>query len=142
MEHVAMRLRAAGRLARGVSIKLRHGGRFSEFVTRTRRTTLPSATDQTELLWHAACALLEAWWAEGEVRPLRLLGTSLTEFVMASSAPASLFPDTDAEKRRRLDATIDGIARRLGREALGRASARRSSGTGGAKKNPPTNRWA
>lgn len=142
VEHVAMRLRSAGRLARGVSIKLRHGGRFSEFVTRTRRTTLPSATDQTELLWHAARALLEAWWAEGEVRPLRLLGTSLTEFVKASSAPASLFSDTDAEKRRRLDATIDGIARRLGREALGRASARHRSGSDGPKKNPPTNRWA
>ena len=132
VEHIAMRLRSAGRLARGVGVKLRHGGRYSEFVTLTRRATLPAATDQTQLLWHAARDLLEAWATAGEARPLRLLGVSFSELADASAAEPALFVDAAAEKRRRLDATLDGIARRLGRTALTRAAAVRRN----AKREP------
>ena len=127
VEQVAMRLRSAGRLARGIGIKLRHGGRYSEFVTLTRRTTLAAPSDETLVLWHAARDLLEAWWTAGDVRPLRLLGVSLTDLVDASSVAPGLFPDASSEKRRRLDAALAAIARRLGRTALTRAAARRRS---------------
>ena len=110
--------------ARGVTVKLRHGGRYEQFVTLTRRATLGEPTDETQALWHAARGLLDAYVAGSAFRPLRLLGVSLSQFVGADAVPPALFADEASQKRRRLDAALDDIARRIGRHALTRAAAR------------------
>jgi len=122
VEHVATRLRRAGRLARTVTVKLRHGGSYSQFVTLTRRSTLTRATDATRDFWQAARDLLDAWAAR-DARPLRLLGVTLGELCDAASAQPELFGD--GERDRRVDAALDAVRQRFGERAVRRGVAKR-----------------
>ena len=119
IEHVAARLRRSGGLCRGVTVKLRHGGSYAQFVTLTRAATLAAPTDATLTLWHAAERLL-VQWAETDLRPLRLLGVSLGDLRPADAQPPELFPDEGGLRQRRLDAAVDAITAKLGRGALQR----------------------
>ena len=123
VEHVAARLRNAGSVCRGVTVKLRHGGNYAQFVTLTRAATMPAPTDATLDLWRAADALLTQW-AENDLRPLRLLGVSLGDLRPGGEAESpGLFPDVSAARQRRLDATVDAIAAKLGRGSVRRGLA-------------------
>lgn len=113
VEQVAWRLRRARLHAAGVSLKLRDG----QFRTITRASRLDFATDQTESLWRAGAALLEAW-AGTRPAPLRLLG-----FAAAVGRDAGQMPLFDAETRRRqarLDEAVDRINERFGRRTVHR----------------------
>lgn len=119
VEHVAARLRKADGLARNVSLKLRHGGTYREFVTLTRAATLPQPTDQTRLIWESARTLFDAWAAHN-LQPLRLLGVSVSDLSRAAQDQPGLFPDPQAARARRLDQTLDLITTKLGRNSLRR----------------------
>ncbi|MHC4810149.1 MAG: DinB/UmuC family translesion DNA polymerase, partial [Planctomycetota bacterium] len=113
---IAERLRRHGRLARTVTVKIRSG----DFQTITRSRTLREATDLTEEVIATARALFGTW-AAGSFRPLRLLGTSLSNLVEPEAArQPSLFDAGRDERRRRLDAATDDIRRRFGTGAIGR----------------------
>ena len=111
-EHVARRLRRAGRTARAVAIKLRH----ADFRTLSRRTTLESASDRTDVLWRAAGGLFDRW-AQTGLRPLRLIGMGV-EQLTTGGQQLSLFERHEDERRRRLDETADRIRARFGDGAL------------------------
>ncbi len=77
-ERVGSRLRAKGRAARVVTVRLR----FADFRAITRRTTLPGPTSSTSAIHHAACDLVASALAEaGEGRGLNLLAISMSALV-------------------------------------------------------------
>jgi DNA polymerase-4 len=72
-ESLSRRLHDRGLLARTVTTKLRYG----DFTTRTRSTTLPTATDEAERIAGLACELLDRALDQ---RPgaLRLVGVGVS----------------------------------------------------------------
>jgi DNA polymerase-4 len=102
---VARRLRAAGLRARTVQLKLKH----ADFTVVTRRATLDEATDDGQLLYRTAAALL----AREPERPTRLTGVSAQNLVAASAPQLGLFapPPTPAQA---LNRALDAIAHRFG----------------------------
>lgn len=119
-EHVARRLRRANRLARAVSLKLRHGESYSRFVTFGRRATLPQPTDATSAIWEVVAALFDRW-AANDLRPLRLIGVSLSELCDPPQTPQlDLFADEAKGRAQRVDAALDSICAKLGPRAVRR----------------------
>lgn len=113
-EQVAWRLRRTGRLAAGVTLKIRYG----DFRTLSRSVTLGPPTDRTDALWSAAREIFDRW-GQREHAPLRLLGMGvgpLTE----PAAQLDLFPDARAQRGRQLDAVTDRIKQRFGKGAIHR----------------------
>jgi DNA polymerase IV len=102
---VARRLRAAGLRARTVQLKLKR----ADFSLVTRRATLDAATDDGQLLYRTAAALLAA----EPVRPTRLTGVSAQNLVAADAPQLGLFapPPTTAQA---LNRALDAIADRFG----------------------------
>jgi DNA polymerase-4 len=116
-ERVAIRLRRQGLCGRTVTLKIRYGA----FVTVTRRTTLPEATDRTDLLCDTACALW-ARWAGREFRPVRLIGVSVSQLQGAGESGPGLFPDPQDLRRRALDRATDAVRERFGSAAIRRGA--------------------
>jgi len=108
---VAGRLRAAGKMAGTVHVKVRD----SSFRTVTRQRTLPAPTDLTEPIWHTALEL-----ARPEMRGLkiRLLGVGASNFDRPTQM--DLFGAAD-ERRRRAIVASDGLRRRFGDRVVVRA---------------------
>lgn len=122
VEAVARRLRRQGLKARTVSLKLR----YADFTTISRSRSLPAATDLTRSLSRAAVDLFETW-ARSDLRPLRLLGMTVTRFdTLDEPAQLSLFADADDERQRRLDAATDSIAQRFGTDIMARGAGLRT----------------
>ncbi len=126
LEQVAQRLRAARRLARTVSLKLRNG----RFQTRSRRITLTRATNETAVLWRAARTLFDDWAQQPQ--PLRLLGVGVSglsdsnrvsELSVGVGEQLELFGRDETARGQRLDATVDAIRSRFGEQALVRGAA-------------------
>ena len=118
-EHVTRRLRRHRRLARTIFIKIRS----ADFETLTRRTTLPSATNHTDLVWEAAKELFEAW---GRKRPfpVRLIGMGVTQLSVRGGNQLSLFSDDKSDRDQRLDQAMDEIRDRFGDNAVYRGGPR------------------
>ncbi len=139
-DHVAARVRAHGFLGRTVTIRVRD----PSFATFTRAFTLPSPTDETDVIYRTASALLDAHLEPG--MPVRLLGvgvsgletvappaqapTQLTLFDLferagsgtkGAGAPVSGGPAADP-KRRKLDEAVDAIRLKYGKNAILRLS--------------------
>jgi DNA polymerase-4 len=106
---VAQRLLRAGLLARIVVVKLKYGN----FQLRTRRVTLEQPAADTGTLYTAAKALLARF--DGIERGVRLTGIAVAG--LTREAPPVLFPDAQADKRRKLEAVIAGVSDRFGGEA-------------------------
>ena len=102
---VARRLRHAGLRARTVQLKLKR----ADFTLVTRRATLDEATDDGQLLYREAAALL----AREPARPTRLTGVSAQNLVAAAAPQLGLFapPPTTAQA---LNRALDAIADRFG----------------------------
>lgn len=115
VEQVAARLRRHERLARTVVLKIRD----PEFRTITRSSTLDRATDRTDLLWNAAAALYDAWLQRGG-HPVRLLGVGVSQLTEPKNQQLSLFDQPQDDRRRRLDAAVDQIRTRFGKDAVKR----------------------
>jgi DNA polymerase-4 len=106
---VARRLVRAELRAQTVVVKVK----YADFTLRTRRATLPEPVQDTGAIHGAAVDLVARVPLEG--RRVRLTGVSVSGIVDGPPAPA-LFPDAQAEKRRRVEAIAAKIADRFGDE--------------------------
>lgn len=110
---VAARLRQAGLAGRTVTLKLR----FQDFETPNRSVTLPSATDVTRDLHHAALALLERMPRRGV--GVRLLGLGVSQ-LEPNDVPRQLATDRPA-KWDDLEDAVEVVRKRYGEDAVGPA---------------------
>ncbi len=109
----AQALRAAGCVARTVTVKLR----LASFKTITRSRTLHEPTDVAKELYAAACALYESSGLDDRAR-LRLVGVRATGLRPAAGAARQLaFGDRPASWRE-AEQAVDRIARRFGTGAV------------------------
>ena len=115
VDRVTRRLRAAGRVARTVVLRLR----FADFTRATRSHTLPRATAATGPILAAARELLVDALPLLEARGLTLVGLSLTNLEDASTVQLAL-PFDDAE-RLAVDEAVDEVRDRYGADAIMRA---------------------
>jgi len=112
-ERVARELRAEGHAGRTVTLKLR----FADFQTITRSLTGEATQDGLEI-FRRAFALLER---VTRVKPVRLIGVSVSGLIQGGSAQLSLF-SAAAARRERVARAADRLARRFGDRALIAAS--------------------
>jgi DNA polymerase-4 len=117
VEEVARRLRRHGIRARGVTLKIRYG----KFETITRSALLEAATDVTADLRRTAMEIFDRW-AGPSFRPVRLIGMTATH-LETGPEQAWLFPDDGEMRQKRLDAALDEIRAKFGRDTLRRGPA-------------------
>jgi DNA polymerase-4 len=114
---VAARLRATGKVARTVQLKLR----YSDFTTITRAHTLPGPTDLAATIAAESRALLDAADLGQGIRLLGVTAMSLEEFdgvqEQLDFGGRGRAAGTDA-----LERTLDAVRARFGDAAVGRAS--------------------
>ncbi len=113
-DRTAARLRAHGLAAGTVSVKIRR----QDFTTYTRQRGVDPATQETAVIGAVAARLLGEWRTAQPQAAVRLLGVGVGDLQVLRQA--DLFTGEPQESR--LDATIDGIRERFGRELLTRAS--------------------
>lgn len=115
-ETVGNRLRADRVQAGMVSV----GIRYSDLSYVSHQTGLPSPTDLTIEIYKAACSLFRELWSGS---PVRHLGVHIGRVSGADCGrQLNLFDEIDYEKLSRMDATVDGIRKRFGADAMMRAS--------------------
>ena len=107
--------------ARGVTVKIRYGS----FETITRSTTLADATDVTASIRDAALALFDKW-VRRSFAPVRLIGVTAGRLGPAVGGQLELFANPNDEKKRRIDAVLDGIRDKFGTAAIRRGAGRSS----------------
>ncbi len=114
VDKVARRLRAADRVGRTVTLRLR----FGDYTRATRSRSLPQATDRTEDLLDTARALLAKARPLIEEKGITLVGVAIGN--LADSPPVQLpLPFARADTSA-LDLARDAVGERFGRGALTR----------------------
>ncbi|MBX3093871.1 MAG: DNA polymerase IV [Cryobacterium sp.] len=124
---VGVRLRAHGVTARTVVLKLR----YADFTTISRSHTLTDATDLGRRIYEEVRALYESL---GEHRPVRLIGVRAEQLSHDDGQPA-LWGDDDGW--RDAERTLDSVAGRFGRDAIGPARLLGTAPRGGMTRKPP-----
>ena len=121
-EAVAARLRADGRVARTVVLKVKLAQRIGpgKYPLVSRNHTLAAPTDDGRVISEAAVAL---WRAIAPGKRIRLVGVSTTNIETASSEQLSLLGAGGDQRRGALNRALDEISSRFGREALRRGAA-------------------
>jgi DNA polymerase-4 len=112
-ERTARRLREAGLRGRTVTLKVK----YADFELVTRRCTLAAATDDGAAVFAAAREQLERVELD---RPVRLVGVSVSGFE-ARAEQLGLFdrrPAAEAARRAAVNAAVDEVNRRFGRDAV------------------------
>jgi DNA polymerase-4 len=117
VDHLASRLRHEGIWARTIDVKMRS----SDFRTVTRSTTLPEATNLTNVIWKAATDLFERSLTS-ELLPVRLLGVGATKLTREPIGQGSLFEENPHRQQSVLDQTIDTIRAQFGSGSIQRGS--------------------
>jgi DNA polymerase IV len=115
VERVTRRLRAARRVARTVTLRLR----FDDFTRATRSRTLPHPTASTRLVGDAARELLVEALPLIEQRGVTLVGVAVTN--LADDLPLQLCLPLGTRDTALLDAALDEIRDRYGSTAVTRA---------------------
>lgn len=93
---------------------------ISDLSYVSHQTGLPSPTDLTIEIYKAACCLFRELWSGS---PVRHLGVHTGRVSGADCGrQLNLFDEIDYEKLSRMDATVDGIRKRFGADAMMRAS--------------------
>ena len=115
VDRLARRLRAARRVCRTVTLRLR----FGDFSRATRSHTLPDATAQTQIILATARGLLAAATPMIETQGITLLGVALGN-LEDDGAIQLAFP-LDYARPSALDAALDDIRDRFGSDAVTRA---------------------
>lgn len=108
---VGRRLRRARRVARAVVLKLK----TARFTLITRRSTLATPTDDGQVIFQTASALLDRY-AEGPFEAMRLCGVSAQD-LDEPTRQMGLF-GTDRDRRAKLNAALDKIHATFGRDAI------------------------
>ena len=114
VDRVARRLRAADRVGRTVTLRLR----FADFTRATRSRSLPQATDRTEDLLATARALLAKAQPLIDERGITLVGVAIGN--LADGPPVQLplpFGRADASA---LDTAVDRVRDTYGKAAVTR----------------------
>jgi DNA polymerase-4 len=111
LERACSWLRFHGLATKGLEVSLRYG----DYEGATGRESFRRPVDDERQLKEAARDRLERLYQRR--LPLRLLGVALAPLEPAGGQ-ASLFPDPEAERRRRLDACRDAVRHRFGFMAL------------------------
>jgi DNA polymerase-4 len=118
-EGVGRRLREDALRGRTITMTLR----VAPFETRTRQRTLGEATNDDLTIYRIARKLLRDALAEdrdgGRTSPVRLVGVSVSG--LSEGEQLGLF---DAARHARLNAALDAVRAKFGKDALDRASAR------------------
>jgi DNA polymerase IV len=115
VDRLTRRLRAAHRLCRTVTIRLR----FADFSRATRSQTLCQATCQTRTILTTARGLLATAMPLVERQGISLIGVAISNLT-DGRAPQLVLP-FDHEDASALDAVIDDVRDRFGPNALTRA---------------------
>jgi DNA polymerase IV len=113
VDRLARRLRAARRLCRTVTLRLR----FDDFTRATRSHTLPSPTCRTSAILETAETLLANGMALIEERGVTLIGLSLSNLVEDGAGQL----DLPVDRRRGLDQALDTVRDRYGADVITRA---------------------
>ena len=108
-ERTARALRAAGCVARTVTVKLR----LANFTTMTRSRTLAEPTDLARKIYATACALYGGSGLDGQAR-LRLVGVRATGLAPTSAAATQLAFGDRPTGWREAERAMDRIAERFG----------------------------
>jgi len=125
------RLRSRQLLAGCITVKIRR----RDFTTFSRQRHIEPSTQETRVIASVATALLDAWLASQPRAALRLLGVGVSE--LAEQRQADLFVAQESQRNRQLDATVDEIHARFGRNALARASTLEAAGPEAEKPGNP-----
>ena len=122
VDRVARRMRAAGRVGRTVTVRLR----FGDFTRATRSRTLPSATASTRTILDAARELMSAAAPIIERRGLTLVGVAVgnleAEKFVQLELPLGRCGASATDAHATLDAAVDAVRNRFGDAALTRAA--------------------
>jgi DNA polymerase-4 len=94
-----------------ISVKIRE----HDFTTVTRQRAVQPATQDRRMIATVATQLLEQWLDEHPGAALRLLGVALRQLTPATQL--ELFTEHGG-----VDAALDAVRERFGKQALGRAS--------------------
>ena len=114
-DRLARRLRAARRVCRTVTLRLR----FGDFSRATRSRTLPEASAQTQTILATARELLAAALPLITDRGITLVGVSLVNLDADSAIQLAL--PYEATRPNPLDSALDDIRDRFGTDAITRA---------------------
>jgi DNA polymerase IV len=115
VDRLARRLRAARRVCRTVTLRLR----FDDFSRATRSHTLPEATAQTQTILATARGLLATAMPTIETQGITLLGVALAN--LEDDGAIQLALPLDRSRASALDAALDDIRDRFGSAAITRA---------------------
>jgi DNA polymerase IV len=115
VDRLARRLRAARRVCRTVTLRLR----FGDFSRATRSHTLPEATAQTQTILATARGLLATALPMIEAQGITLLGVALAN--LEDDGAVQLVLPLDDARPGTLDAALDDIRDRFGSAAITRA---------------------
>ncbi|MBQ7565816.1 MAG: DNA polymerase IV [Oscillospiraceae bacterium] len=114
-ETVGMRLRRDGKQAALAAVSIR----TTDFCDAARQRSLASATNVTEELYRASCAVLAELW--DRKTPLRQLGVRVGKVTADGAWQYSLFDPKDFVRMEKLDAAVDAIREKYGEDAIRRA---------------------
>ena len=112
VDRTARRLRAARRVCRTITLRLR----FDDFTRATRSHTMPEPTAHTHAILQIANSLLAASLPLIERRGLTLIGVALGNLADEGAIQLEL----PLDRARNLDATLDRVRERFGAAALTR----------------------
>ena len=115
-ESVGRRLRASHQLAGQICTEIR----YSDFRNVSHQMPLDTPTASVNLLYEDACALFDELW---DSSPIRLLGVRTSKLV-PEDEPIQLslfdFAAPRSEKQQKLDAALDDIRTKYGKDAIKR----------------------
>ncbi len=114
LDKVAYRLRSMRMCARSVGVYVR----YSDFKGKGKQTRLIYPTDVTEELYATARQLIKPLLCD---RPIRLVGVKVSS-LSGGGGQISMFEDHRHDRLRRMDAAVDAIRDRFGRNIILRAS--------------------
>uniref|UniRef100_UPI004057BA53 DNA polymerase Y family protein n=1 Tax=Acetatifactor sp. TaxID=1872090 RepID=UPI004057BA53 len=117
-ESVGRRLRAAHRMAGAVCTEIK----YNTFRSVSHQTLLDTPTASTDIIYQNACKLFDELW---DGTPIRLLGIRTTKLV-EEDAPIQLslfdYETPKSAKQQKLDAALDQIRSRYGKDSIKRGS--------------------
>lgn len=117
-ESVGRRLRTAHQLAGSVCAEIK----YNTFQSVSHQTLLDSPTASTDVIYRTACDLFDELWDGTPVRLLGIRTTKLTE----EDTPVQLtlfdYQQPVSDKQQKLDAALDKIRARYGKDSVKRGS--------------------
>lgn len=117
-ESVGKRLRAAHSMAESVCTEIK----YNNFRSVSHQMLLDTPTASTDVIYRHACMLFDELW---DGTPIRLLGVRTTKLV-EEDTPVQLnifdYQAPVSEKQQKLDAALDSIRARYGKDAIKRGS--------------------